>query len=230
MCSYLLEGLCAWCHSGTSAAQMGCLVRSFFCFFLTIRLEQPPLQDHRAWWRAVDDPFGSSSFDMGLLSPDTFPPPPPFSSQVLLWNKGSCQEGNPSLLWPRALRLTLEHKWKTCTAQQERSDVRTFSAIHRALKKWARSSQPTLSLWLSITLELVEKSFTVHVSDWRPKNSVRTPVSSVHPHRRYALARRTNEHTKIHSQSTLKLFPKMWHLKSKRDCRPDAGGKHRWFQ
>lgn len=33
MCSYLLEGLCAWCHSGTSAAQMGCLVRSFFCFF-----------------------------------------------------------------------------------------------------------------------------------------------------------------------------------------------------
>lgn len=66
---YLLEGLCAWCHSGTSAAQMGCLVVSFF----TIGLEHPPLQDHQAWWRAVDDPFGSSSFDMGLLSPDTFP-------------------------------------------------------------------------------------------------------------------------------------------------------------
>lgn len=75
MCSYLLEGLCAWCHSGTSAAQMGCLVHSlfFFLFFLTIRPEQPPLQDHQAWWRAVDDPFGSSSFDMGLLSPDISP-------------------------------------------------------------------------------------------------------------------------------------------------------------
>lgn len=48
---------------------MGCLVVSFF----TIRLEHPPLQDHQAWWRAVDDPFGSSSFDMGLLSPDRFP-------------------------------------------------------------------------------------------------------------------------------------------------------------
>lgn len=71
-CFYLLEGLFAWCHSGTSAAQMGCLVCRGF-FFSTICLEQPPLQDHQAWWRAVDDPFGSSSFDMGLLSPDTFP-------------------------------------------------------------------------------------------------------------------------------------------------------------
>lgn len=72
MCFDLLEGLCAWCHSGTSAAQMGCLVRSFVLFFYH-RLEQPPLQDHQAWWRAVDDPFGSSPFDMGLLSLDTIP-------------------------------------------------------------------------------------------------------------------------------------------------------------
>lgn len=56
-------------------------------------LEQPPLQDHRPWWRAVEDPFGCFSFDMGLLSTNSYPPHPPLSYWVLLWNKGSCQEG-----------------------------------------------------------------------------------------------------------------------------------------
>ncbi len=60
----------------------------------SICLEQPPLQDHRPWWRAVEAPFGSFSFDMGLQSPDIFSSlPPPLSSWVLLWNKESCQEG-----------------------------------------------------------------------------------------------------------------------------------------
>lgn len=206
---------------------MGCLVVSFFSpFAWSIHRSRITRPDEELQTIHLAAPHLTWGFCPQTHSP---PPPPPFSSQVLLWNKGSGQEGNPSLLWPRALRLTLEHKWKTCTAQQESGDVRTFSAIHCALKKWARSSQPTLSLWLSITLKLVEKSFTVHVSDWRPKNSVRTPVSSVHPHRHCALAQRTHAHTKIHSQRT-RIVSKDVTLRVQRDCRPDEGGKHYWFQ
>lgn len=58
-------------------------------------LEQPPLQDHRPWWRAAEPSFGSFPFDMGLLSPDTptTPSPPLLSSRVFLWNKGKLPEG-----------------------------------------------------------------------------------------------------------------------------------------
>lgn len=60
----------------------------------SICLKQPPLQDHRPWWRAVEAPFGSFLFDMGFLSLDiSHPLLLPLSSWVLLWNKGSCQEG-----------------------------------------------------------------------------------------------------------------------------------------
>lgn len=89
-CFYLPEGRYAWCHSGTSAAQMGCLVVSFF---LTIRLEHPPLQDHQAWWRAADDSFGSFSFDMGLLSPDTFPSTSTSTTTTLLIPSAPLKQG-----------------------------------------------------------------------------------------------------------------------------------------
>lgn len=80
----------------------------------SICLKQPPLQDHRPWWRAVESPFGSFLFDMGLLSPDTsHPPTPPLSHpECSFETREAARRGNPSSLWPRALRLTLAPKWK----------------------------------------------------------------------------------------------------------------------
>lgn len=220
---YLLEGLCAWCHSGTSAAQMGCLVVSFFYHSPGASTAPGP----PAWWRAVDDPFGSSSFDMGLLSPDTFPS----TTTTLLIPSAPLKQGK--LPGGESIIALAQSTTFNVRAQMENvhSTTRKWWCTDLLVlwKKWARSSQPTLSLWLSITLKLVEKSFTVHASDWRPKNSACTPVSSVHPHRRYALTQRTNEHTKIHSQCT-QIVSKDVTLRVQRNCRPDEGGKRHCFQ
>lgn len=93
-CLYLLEGFHASCHRENPSCTDVLPGLQFLAFAWS---SSHPLQDHRPWWRVVEAPFGSFSFDMGLLSPDT--PlsllflPLPLSSWVLLWNKESCQEG-----------------------------------------------------------------------------------------------------------------------------------------
>lgn len=82
--------------------------------FFSYCLEQPPLQDHRPWWRAVEASFGSFSFDTGL----SVPRHPPILSRPLCYpvcffeTREAARRRNPSLLWPRALCLTLAPKWK----------------------------------------------------------------------------------------------------------------------
>lgn len=74
-------------------------------------LEQPPLQDHRPWWRAADPPFGSYSTWSFCPQTPRLPPPSLILSVPLKQGKAA-RRGNPSLLWPRALNLTLAPKWK----------------------------------------------------------------------------------------------------------------------
>lgn len=106
----------------------------------------------------------------------------------------AARRGNPSLLWPKALHLTLVPKWKnvhSTTRTLRRWNLR--SAVHWKTRRGALN--PPFLFWLSITLKLVEKSFTVCEGDWRLRNRGCVPVPSVLPHRHNTLPQRTNVHT-----------------------------------
>lgn len=116
-CLYLLEGCMLHVIEGTQLHRCVAWLAVF-----SICLEQPPLQDHRPWWRAVEAPFGSFSFDMGLLSPDIPPSPSPLSSWVLLWNKESCQEGESIIALARGATFNVSTQMEK-RAQHNKSTV-----------------------------------------------------------------------------------------------------------
>lgn len=58
-------------------------------------LEQPPLQDHRPWWRAAEPPFGSYS-TWGFCPQTPRPPPPSLILSVPLKQGKAARRGNPS--------------------------------------------------------------------------------------------------------------------------------------
>lgn len=126
-CLSLLEDLYASCHKWIPATQMCSLASSFWHLpWAATRPGPPTLIKSCRWsiWRLL--------IWHGASGPRHTP------TWVLLWNKGSCREGNPSYLWPMALQLTLAPKLKMCTAEQEHSDVRIFSSIYHTLEKSGR--------------------------------------------------------------------------------------------
>lgn len=76
----------------------------------SICLEQPPLQDHRPWWRGS---IWQLLIRHGASVPRHLPPPPTVSHpECSFETREAARRGNPSSLWPRALHLTLAPKWK----------------------------------------------------------------------------------------------------------------------
>lgn len=155
-------------------------------------LEQPPL-DCWPWWRAGEAPFGSFWFEMGFCPQTANPPSHCLLSWLFFWKQGKLPgKGIHHRVWPRALHLTLVPKWKNVHGMTRalwcRDHLFPF-VIH-----WqTRCDQPTLSFWLSITPELVEKSFTVHGGDWWLKSE----PASVHHYRHNTFPQRTKVRTNV---------------------------------
>lgn len=114
------------CHRGNPAAQMCCLACSFKQLLRAATPPGPP---------ALMKSCSGSIWLLLIWHGASVHRQPPLShTECSFETREAARRGNSSLLWPRALRLTLAPKWKTCTAQQVRGDVQTFSSICHPLK------------------------------------------------------------------------------------------------